>query len=532
MKSATQLLRQYRPESYTVPSGSAICLACGKSRQKPRPDTGFGAYLADAIVVLILACMAAVTANPCIGDIPAATDRVSPRRASANPAVLTSPEAAKAGNPKTRWTKRGNGKPVADELTVFDATELKSNRRTQMRDAASTDQVRYPEHEETDMSMDATDNIGKTTTAREKESNMPSESKIEDKHLAIRSGEEGQSSDRMPPAVLNHKSLVGDRLLPGGQSVVRLLQQNESLLVQLCGVGEAMFQSVAEISRVGRRPREMWLGDGRMWILDEADFVMQEFSCADWTYRATHSLGHLLLSSERRDEVSFLAGTRRVLLETRDLSGLKRRLEFRTRIIDMDEERVVAECGDAGLCQLIAGSRPAKIFRYGRRYDEGIYGADGSFVAALHLPKDIELSSLAVGPKGEGFQCVSPGYDSSGRVIMELLLFDARGKVKARMPLPEKEIVMETAALPAQLRTLVQTYNVETGVICWWSYVYGDRGYRLEGRCIVPRNVSLMQDQDATSAVFCVREKGGGMQFRRVDPVHGLLGLFSDEEWS
>jgi hypothetical protein len=269
-----------------------------------------------------------------------------------------------------------------------------------------------------------------------------------------------------------------------------------------------------------------------MWILDEADFVMQEFSCADWTYRATHSLGHLLLSSERRDEVSFLAGTRRVLLETRDLSGLKRRLEFRTRIIDMDEERVVAECGDAGLCQLIAGSRPAKIFRYGRRYDEGIYGADGSFVAALHLPKDIELSSLAVGPKGEGFQCVSPGYDSSGRVIMELLLFDARGKVKARMPLPEKEIVMETAALPAQLRTLVQTYNVETGVICWWSYVYGDRGYRLEGRCIVPRNVSLMQDQDATSAVFCVREKGGGMQFRRVDPVHGLLGLFSDEEWS
>jgi hypothetical protein len=459
--------------------------------------------------------MTAVTANARVRDIPA---------------VPTSPEAAKATNPKTRWTKRGSGKPVADQLTVFNATELKRARKTQMKDEPKTDQVRYPEHEETNMPTDATDNIGKTTTAREKASNMPSGPKKENKHLAIRSGEEGQSSDPMPPAVLHHGSFVDSWLLPGGESIVSLFWENGSLLLERRGVPENTVQSRVPISPLGWRPGHFALVDGLLWQINAADFVMREFSCVDGAHRATHSFGHLLSSSETLLEVRVLLGTRRTLLTTMDSSGLKRRVECRTRIIDMDEERVIVESGGVCLCEVIPGARPAKIFRYGSRGDEGIYGADGSLVTRLHLPKG-RIWPLVAGPKGEGFQGITGGYDNPGPVA-ELVLLDDRGEVKARMPLPDGEVLDEMIALPAALRTLVRTQNIDTRIMRLWSYVYGDHGYRLEGKRILPLNVTMMQDQDATSAVFSVSQKVGGRQLRRVDPIDGVLGLFSDEEWS
>jgi hypothetical protein len=78
-------------------------------------------------------------------------------------------------------------------------------------------------------------------------------------------------------------------------------------------------------------------------------------------------------------------------------------------------------------------------------------------------------------------------------------------------------------------RALVLTVDTLPQVPYCWSYVYGDNGYRLEGKCSLPYSAFLLQDDYLTSAVFGFRSREGALQFEVVDPTYGIRGLFSEE---
>jgi hypothetical protein len=324
---------------------------------------------------------------------------------------------------------------------------------------------------------------------------------------------------------------LGDfALFPGGQLVVASGIWNGLLRIEFIGVPENTVQRVALIDGLGRGCWDSCLVGHLLWQrkFDGVDLLARDISLTDCTHRGTYSLGQRLRPGDRVDENFVVPGTRLICLTTSNVSNSKRKVEHRTQVIDMDSGQAVAEWDRSCFCNLIPGTQPAKIFRHDFRRDGRVVSADGSLVVALDLPRGSEIYELALGPQGEGFQGVTGGYgnDDPGA---ELMLFDAGGKVAARMPLPEGEMAEKMAVLPAQRRTLVQTENVETGILRWWSYVYGDHGYGLEGNCIVPHNASLIQDQDATAAVFCIHGKHGGIQFQAVDPIHGLRGLFTEK---
>jgi hypothetical protein len=389
--------------------------------------------------------------------------------------------------------------------------------------------------------------ISKTGTDNKKESNMYSRPHTEKDHVTITNPMADPFSDRVPRTVLDHAThavpsygadgvdmpfgYLGDfALFPGGQLVVASGIWNGLLRIEFIGVPENTVQRVALIDGLERGRWDGGVVDLSLWRFefDGVDFLAHEISYTDCTHRGTYSLGHRLLPGDWADEGFVVPGTRFLCLETSNTSGPKRRVEQKTRIIDIDSGQVVAEWGGVCSSRLIPGTHPAKIFCYDYGRDGRVVNADGSLVVALDLPKGKTISPLALGPKGEGYQTVTGGYYSD-EPKAELMLFDAGGKVAARMPLPEGEMAEKMAVLPAQRRTLVQTENVETGILRWWSYVYGDHGYGLEGNCIVPDNAFLIQDQDATAAVFYIHGEHGGIEFQAVDPIHGFRGLFPEK---
>jgi hypothetical protein len=406
--------------------------------------------------------------------------------------------------------------------------------------AHDTDHARNTEDQETDMPDDTTNNIGKTTTAEHKESNMSSKTKAEKKHITVRDRASERSLPRTPRTILdlapqgvhccrtdggdvlpwNHIETFG--LLYGGQSVVGTGRWNDLLHIEVYGVGENTVEHSVLVNLSGWWPETIWLDDKSLLLFNNADCVLQEFSCTDLTHRSTQSLGHLLLPGEMPVGFFGVNGTRLVCLAT-TMVGPGRAVERRTRIIDVDGEQVVCELDGERWWGVVQGTQPARIFRP----DGRILGVDGRLVAALDLPRGRVIYHLAVGPggpRGEGFQGIVDGEDGT-----ELMLFDAHGKVQAKVVLPNGEFVVEMVALPSCRRTLLQMETIETEVVHCWSYFYGDDGYRLEGKCTVPHGTFLLQDDYLTSAVFCIRSEKGALQFEEVDPTYGIRGLFTEE---
>jgi len=500
----------------------------GKRMTRHTLALGIG-RLVGVIGVSILACVAPVAANTC-----------EERPPDLHPAVEPRQETATAARSRPRWTRSNDGELVAEKSTVYDATELNRNRRTQMRDAPGTAQARITEDKETDMPTDAANNIGKTKTAEHRESNMSSEPNAKKKHITIRSHTHDRSLARTPRTVLDHvpqavhccRTELGDvlpwnhidvfGLLYGGQSVVGTGGWNDLLHIEAYGVAENTVEHATLINLSGWWPDTIWLDDKSLLLFNNADCVLHEFSCTDLTHQSTHSLIHLLLPGEMPVGFFGVNGTRLVCLAT-TMVGPGRMVERRTRIIDVDGEQVVCELDGERSWNVVHGTQPARIFRP----DGRILGVDGRLVAALDLPRGRVIYHLAVGPggpRGEGFQGIVDGEDGT-----ELMLFDARGKVQAKVVLPNGEFVEEMVALPSCRRTLVQMETIETEVVHCLSYVYGDHGYRLEGKCTVPHGTFLLQDDYLTSAVFCIKSKQGALQFEDVDPIYGIRGLFSEK---
>ena len=51
----------------------------------------------------------------------------------------------------------------------------------------------------------------------------------------------------------------------------------------------------------------------------------------------------------------------------------------------------------------------------------------------------------------------------------------------------------------------------------------------VEGPLLMPPSAFLLQDDDLTSAVPCIKGTQGALRFETVDPIHGLRGLFTEE---
>ena len=500
----------------------------GKRTTRHTLAPGIG-RLAGVIGVWILACAAPGAANTCEVRPPARRPPVEARQ-----------ETATAARSRPRWTRSNDGELAANGLAIYDATEMNRTKETPMEHEHDTDHARNTEHKETDMQTDPTNNIGKTTTAKHKENNMSSEPKAKKKHPTMENRASERFLGRKPSTVLDHvphavhccrtdgrdvlpwNHIDGFGLLPGGSSVLGSGRWNDLLHIEVYGVLKNTVEHSVLVNLFGWWPERVRQTDNSLLLFNSEGSVVQEFSCTDLTHQSTHSLGHLLLPGETSGDFFGVHGTRLVGLTAINV-GRRQAIKDRTLIIDMDKEQVVSELGGGSGWEVIEGTQPAMLYRS----DGCILGVDGRLVATLRLPNGHEIYSLAVGPGNAGFQGITRAVGNDAGEA-ELMVFDARGEVRAKTPLPD-EFIETMVAVANSGRALVLTVDTLPQVPYCWSYVYGDNGYRLEGKCSLPYSAFLLQDDYLTSAVFGFRSREGALQFEVVDPTYGIRGLFSEE---
>jgi len=387
-----------------------------------------------------------------------------------------------------------------------------------------------------------TESIHSTTNAgrrrlrnRERGKNAPSTKKMEAGRpqageLIIESEASAQSPKSIPYGRMATNKERFDfetpyqwNLVEGGQQALGLSSVSQLLdILRVCDLKRQWVEGAMAID--GFRPyTSVCAVNDSILIFEKDSFDVIEVRLKDWRRQPTKSLGHLFLPNERIENVVMLPGTRRVWVDTclyiHDKKKVIQEVGI-TRLIDLDEERVLRAFFGLGRASLVVGSEPQRIFRNGYGRKSRIWSADGSSSIELEETPGWAISKVTVGISGEGL-LAARRLAARDRHGVELVAFDATGALHCRTELPDCEEVTEMFTFPAGGHTLVRTRDVGTddGRLLWFRHA-GNR-LVLEAVHDVPAGVVLIQDQSCGSAAYVVPCEGGfGMG--AIDPVHGI----------
>jgi hypothetical protein len=344
-------------------------------------------------------------------------------------------------------------------------------------------------------------------------------------------------------------------LLLDGQSALSLSMFYDLVHIRVLGVEDSATKNVLLVQLSGCAPTHRCIADGSLWLFSDGDFIAHEFSCVDWVGRSAVSLGHLISAGERLKDAFVVPGTQIVWIVTGGDHA------DTTRVISLDDGRVLQEFEEPYNCEVIPGTRPGKIFRSDGDYPRGIFNADGSAALTLDVPPTNYISYLTVGPRGEGFQAINSWlenirfhqrreqvvFDDLGKAqtslddfhvtagrrgevslatdapfknapvrVYELVVFDDLGKALSRAPISDHGCeIQQMATLPAEGCLLVQTHNDKTGGNHLWSYVHAADRLELDRKRSVPQG-RLIQDPSATATVYVRLTKQGDVRIEAV----------------
>jgi len=301
-------------------------------------------------------------------------------------------------------------------------------------------------------------------------------------------------------------------LLNGGRSAVTLSNIQGLWILRVCVVRTNEVKHIISVAGCRFTP-SVCACDEAFWLFTD-DYKALEISTADWNRRTTHELAHFFLPGEIISNAFVVPGKRIAWVETFGSEGSK------TRVIALDEGRVVRTFDAVYEAHLICGMRPGKIFGRELQPAQAVLDHDGSSSTVLDQTKDWEIEDLTVGPFGEGFLAARsrPTHAGGG---LELAVFDAAGGIQSRTRMPGGEELVGLVTFPSERRTLVETRSLRTGVAHVWSYFHRNRGLDLNFvRRSSAANWPMVQDQYARSAIYVREVNRGAVQIKAVPPVY------------
>jgi hypothetical protein len=295
------------------------------------------------------------------------------------------------------------------------------------------------------------------------------------------------------------------------------LGANSLLVLRECQLRGTFEVSATEID-CGHWPgRIICAGDDRVWVFTEGGSRVTKVGPGDCSRRSTKSLEHLFGREEELTSVVVLPGTQRAWIDT---SFGASDHESITRLVDLEEGHVLIAFRGLGGGDLVVGSNPHKILRGRFTQDSHIWSADGRSSIQLEGTPGMAIGGLTAGFWGEGFLAFRHLADNDQRG-MELVVFDALGRLQSRTELPDCEQVEDMITFPAEGHTLVRTHvlGAESGRLLWLRH--GDHEMVLEAVHSVPNSVVFIQDPSSCAAAYVVPNKEG-CWIGAVDPVHGI----------
>jgi hypothetical protein len=505
------------------------------------------------------------------------TERLDPGRGwLPRPALEIGRESRTTTHSKRRCNTRSDFEFKANNSTVCNAIQLKRYEETQMeqpdevRDHATdnkepamkkgSDGVRDHATDNEEPTMEERDDKTRDRTAADnKETNMKKDQPIANVPGTPRDGDRGGNAastersqaagphrgklitesdsvttgSRRPrlfdPALKEREPIRRERfdkwcLVEGGQTVVCVSNvERELLILRRCNLRRHSLVSAMAIGGYWGCPL-VYSVDDSVWMFGKEDFRASEAKCSDWGSPTSKSFGDLFPTGEELANVVLLPGTRQAWIDTyvnvRSKAG--RRVGM-SRLIDLDEGRVIRALGGVGEGRLVVGTRPQKIFRGALREKSSIWSADGSSSIDLEETPGWVITNLTVGLSGDGY-LASRRMSAHGRYgvgLVELVAFNASGSLQSRARLPVDGDVVQMITLPGEGHTLVRAdvQDSPDSELRWYRHC--DPQLVLEACYSVPSSVVFIQDQSSGSAAY-VERSSEGFRMGAIEPVRGV----------